>query len=632
MSGRKLGGGKMLGNRKSLAPALVPDTHQKTLSPISSSTILSSQPDSILTDQNGLQDPDCLQDLSLAVSMANESCSVSRVTQLYCPICNEEMMTLLQLNRYIRMFRGVTRGPTRRSKNWFDKQVVKAKLFQPLIAINQKLKGLDVFESNAALNSAGLSPSLQSEHLRLSPEPSRSDPDEIVNRSHWQKTGYNLYCPGPTCQKRLGSVNGSVNCRKCGKLFCEYHTMYQMKLSRSASHEPVRGLWCRVCEICYKSREGYNDYSGFERDHSAQFLEKRRKKVDKANLEISRLEKRLTKLTELLAQNPEDLSESRSVLSISGQNHQRKMIEQSVVTWEEDWKVPRCPFCLRIFGTWSFRRHHCRLCGCVVCADSLTNCSSTVSLDLLAEKYQGITLDIRMCRNCHSTLFRKKDFKAEVLHKPPDQRAYENIIEFEKGIHSLLPTFQRLVISIQDPKVIPSHAQLNEASKVRKRLMDSFGKYDLAAKRIRDLPSNSPVQLKLQLAIYQQCANFLNIHMLPLKTLPKILKHASPHDSATLRSNFALDNIRKEYRDTSSQISSFSATSGVEAEERQLTEQLIIMEEQSFMLREMLIVARKARRFDELAALGESIAEMERECDRLRGLLGNLDCGNLYST
>ena len=38
--------------------------------------------------------------------------------------------------------------------------------------------------------------------------------------------------------------------------------MYQMKLSRSAQHEPVRGLWYRVCETCFKSREGYNDHNG----------------------------------------------------------------------------------------------------------------------------------------------------------------------------------------------------------------------------------------------------------------------------------------------------------------------------------------------------------------------------------
>lgn len=40
--------------------------------------------------------------------------------------------------------------------------------------------------------------------------------------------------------------------------------MYQMKLSRSAHPEPVRGIWCRVCETCYKSRDGYNDTKGKE--------------------------------------------------------------------------------------------------------------------------------------------------------------------------------------------------------------------------------------------------------------------------------------------------------------------------------------------------------------------------------
>ena len=58
-----------------------------------------------------------------------------------------------------------------------------------------------------------------------------------------------------------------VNCRHCGKLFCEGHTLYQMKLSRAANHEPVRGLWYRVCETCYKTRAGYNDHTGSERNH-----------------------------------------------------------------------------------------------------------------------------------------------------------------------------------------------------------------------------------------------------------------------------------------------------------------------------------------------------------------------------
>ena len=142
--------------------------------------------------------------------------------------------------------------------------MVKAKKFQPLAVLNQKLKGLDVFESNDA-PAPPSNPA--SSHSIPEPPPPRRDPDEEVTRTHWQRPGYRDVCSDPICGRpiggaTLGGTNGSVNCRKCGRLFCEDHTMYQMKLSRSAQHEPVRGFWCRVCETCYKSREGYNDHNG----------------------------------------------------------------------------------------------------------------------------------------------------------------------------------------------------------------------------------------------------------------------------------------------------------------------------------------------------------------------------------
>lgn len=139
--------------------------------------------------------------------------------------------------------------------------MVKAKKFQPLAVLNQKLKGLDVFESNDAPAEPVPTPASSPAPPRT-PEPQQINPDEVVTRKHWQRPGQNDTCFEPTCGKRLNTANGKVNCRKCGKLFCEDHTMYQMKLSRSAQHEPVRGLWCRVCETCYKSREGYNDFHG----------------------------------------------------------------------------------------------------------------------------------------------------------------------------------------------------------------------------------------------------------------------------------------------------------------------------------------------------------------------------------
>lgn len=161
--------------------------------------------------------------------------------------------------------------------------------------------------------------------------------------------------------------------------------MYQMKLSRSANHEPVRGYWARVCETCYKSRDGYNDHNGLSNDHTKTLTEMRRKRVERQTLEISRLEKRLTKLTRLLADSPDGAAVSNGSLlgpmsNLSGQKNSRKVLEQSVVTWEDDNAVSKCPFCQQEFRSWTFRRHHCRICGRVVCADIQTQCSSEVPL------------------------------------------------------------------------------------------------------------------------------------------------------------------------------------------------------------------------------------------------------------
>jgi rabenosyn-5 len=288
---------------------------------------------------------------------------------------------LLQLNRHIDdNHQELPEEAQDQVKSWFDKQVLKAKRFQPLSIINSKLRGLDVFESNESAL-----PTVPVTVAGKLPADAPPDPDLVITRSHWQRTTNNDACTDPTCGKNLGPLTGSINCRKCGRLFCEEHTMYQMKLSRSANHEPVRGYWARVCETCYKSRDGYNDHTGLLIDHTTSFAEMRRKRVERQNLEVSRLEKRLTKLTRLLANPPDPSATSNGSLlnpvsSLTGQKNPRKLIEQSVVTWEEDNDVSKCPFCQQEFRSWTFRRHHCRICGRVVCADPLTGCSMEVPL------------------------------------------------------------------------------------------------------------------------------------------------------------------------------------------------------------------------------------------------------------
>jgi rabenosyn-5 len=167
---------------------------------------------------------------------------------------------------------------------------------------------------------------------------------------------------------------------------------------------------------------------------------------------------------------------------------------------------------------------------------------------------------------------------------------------------------------------------------VRRRLTDSFVQYESAARRIRDLPTTSPTQARLQKAVYQQASNFLSLNMLPLKSLPKILKHASPHGAngtnKTLpngRPAGALASIPYNDRlETSSQQSS-SAIESLEAEEKDLRERLIVLEEQKFIVTEMLAEARKLRKFEEMTALSSNIDDLTREIDNLRARLSRVE-------
>ncbi|OAT10812.1 vacuolar segregation protein [Blastomyces gilchristii SLH14081] len=659
MPKRTLGGGRVLGSGRSLTPTV------PTPSPRKDSRFHSPSPSSVSLNSQGAASHISVdtQDIVSRISLENGDSSISRASaaagssRLACPICNEEMLTLLQLNRHLDDTHANLEDDRQvEVKDWFQIQVEKAKRFQPLAVLNQKLKGLDVFESN---HNAAVSVSVPTRTPlgQAGPELSRiPDPDEVVTREHWQPRGMYDVCLEPMCQKRLTVTSGSVNCRKCGKLFCEEHTMYQMKLSRSAQHEPVRGFWCRVCETCYKSREGYKSHNGQERDHTALFTDLRRQKVDKAFLEVSRLEKRLTRLTQLLSTLPADQIQSGANRrwSIAWQNDQRKKLEQSVVSWQDDASVPRCPFCQQDFTSYTFRRHHCRTCGRVVCGDPITGCSSEVGLEIspniqVSEKppttHEKINIDVRLCKECKSTIFDRRDVAQDLIKEPPDLRAYKNLVQFEKGIRLLLPRFQKLLSALQDPDKTPSPTQLSDASKVRRRLMDSFAQYDVAARRIRDLPTQSPTQAKLQKAIYHQATNFLHLHMLPLKSLPKVLKHATPHGSKLLPNTntgtmnggtSALAAIRYGNRDSVNSTTSLasdnsSAISALETEEKSLRERLIVLEEQKFFVTEMIADAYRRRKYDEASSLAQNAEDLSKEIDRVNGMIGQLDFEGLYS-
>ena len=92
--------------------------------------------------------------------------------------------------------------------------------FQPVAALNQKLKGRDIFESNATFTPSPPSNGLVvfanggggGNSAPKAPQQDLRDPDELVMRAHWQRTSVNDFCLEPACRRPLGVVNGCVNC------------------------------------------------------------------------------------------------------------------------------------------------------------------------------------------------------------------------------------------------------------------------------------------------------------------------------------------------------------------------------------------------------------------------------------
>lgn len=259
-----------------------------------------------------------------------------------------------------------------------------------------------------------------------------------------------------------------------------------------------------------------------------------------------------------------------------------------------------------------------------------------------------LSIDVRMCRDCKHTIFSHRDFLESIAQSPPDQRAYETLRQFEHGIRSLIPTYHRALQALQPSsrgkgdwsyKPPASQAQIQEAARLRKRLTDAFAKYDLAAKRIRNLKTDSPTQQRLQRAIYAYASSFLHENLLPLKSVPTILRTQPPNHrrltsgaNGTAHTASPLNNGESVSSNTEtasiggvSEVSSSTVAATLEHEEKEAREKLVILEEQRFMVQEMLSNARQARRFEEVSALVRNLEELDAEIEAAKRVVSGIE-------
>ncbi|KAI0673024.1 FYVE zinc finger-domain-containing protein [Trametes maxima] len=336
---------------------------------------------------------------------------------------------------------------------------------------------------------------------------------------------------------------------------------------------------------------------GVIRPRTDEFIEARNHSRDAGRIERTRLERRLEKLINLHfpapGQHKQEVSEPRptqqsrrassfwdidfsdlknksagelwrDVLqsqASQGSKNDIRAAEQKITPWEEDATVSQCPLCTASFHPLTNRKHHCRLCGKIICSLPVKypqrpqTCSLLFVVDQgtgrIEEVGEGVDYGVRrrspanagrkgeaiseeekflkgvrICRECQPVL-RRQEYKQDMVIVPLFSRLYEAFIGLEKEIEDELPIFQELMISLSKQE-----RPTPEASAARKRLLEAFAQYDALAKRIRKLPSApGSSQDRIQNAVLTRANLFLQKHMFPLQSLPKPKKAGVPTSS-----------------------------------------------------------------------------------------------------
>jgi len=69
-------------------------------------------------------------------------------------------------------------------------------------------------------------------------------------RQHWKPDPESSICDDPTCKRNFNYFNRRHHCRRCGNIFCDWHSSYVVPLDQDANFNP-RATPSRTCHHCF---------------------------------------------------------------------------------------------------------------------------------------------------------------------------------------------------------------------------------------------------------------------------------------------------------------------------------------------------------------------------------------------
>lgn len=274
-------------------------------------------------------------------------------------------------------------------------------------------------------------------------------------------------------------------------------------------------------------------------DKFDQFRLERAKRADIRAMDINKLIVRLEKLMTQLPSDP-----------VKRRNH-----EQSIVPWINEKDVALCPGCAKSFGI-TRRKHHCRLCGGVMCAD----CSELVSFEL-AERlinpatiskfnqtdgpksspskskaqatYDGLVSNLvdlagfaeaqrnfRSCLLCKEVLD-KRDHRLSIKTAPDPQlvKYYTHLQKLLTQGEEMSQKYRKMANSLNNGE---STYKIDETQVLRLQVMKAAETVEAVSKKIAALPPEDAKSETLQNRIRIAAVNFVKETLVGLPSAPTV--------------------------------------------------------------------------------------------------------------
>ncbi|XP_046371772.2 rabenosyn-5-like [Haliotis rufescens] len=223
--------------------------------------------------------------------------------------------------------------------------------------------------------------------------------------------------------------------------------------------------------------------------------------------------------------------------------NKRKAFEKSVVPWIPDSEVPACLCCERSFSL-RRRRHHCRICGGIMCEQCSQFLTFSYAQKLVnpAFSFQGRGFlrrtgsnsslnslmgpegerHMRVCDSCRRLLERRDQMTEQRNTKTPLMQLYDKMKTCIQEAEELLTRYLPMVDSLSTGETVYNYRQ---AQILRTKLTRQYEVVDQLSKKIlvlnlNDDPQPNPRQLYLQKAIRVYASNFMHENLLGLQVLP----------------------------------------------------------------------------------------------------------------